>query len=82
MSDYREKSWWLESLPETVTPNPNLAGKQTADVVIIGGGYTGLSTGFHLKTMNPGLDVRVIESDICGYGASGRAASMISTILA
>ena len=41
-------------------------------MVIIGGGYTGLSAGRHLKQMKPGMDVRVIESEICGYGASGR----------
>lgn len=72
MTDYRSKSVWLESLPGTITPNPHLTGKDKADVVVIGRGYTGLSVGYHLKLINPGMDVRVIESDICGYGASGR----------
>ena len=47
MNDYRSKSWWLESLPHTITPNPGLEGTQKADVVVIGGGYTGLSAGYH-----------------------------------
>ncbi len=80
MTDYRSKSWWLESLPTPITPNPNLQGTQTADVTIIGGGYTGLSAGYHLKQLNPGLDVRLIESDVCGYGASGRNGGFSMTL--
>jgi glycine/D-amino acid oxidase-like deaminating enzyme len=80
MTDYRSKSWWLESLPEAITPNPVLAGRETADVAVIGGGYTGLSVGYHLKQLNPDLDVRIIESDVCGYGASGRNGGFSMTL--
>lgn len=80
MTDYRSKSWWLESLPEAITPNPALAGRETADVAVIGGGYTGLSVGYHLKQLNPDLDVRIIESDVCGYGASGRNGGFSMTL--
>lgn len=80
MNDYRSKSWWLESLPHTITPNPSLEGTQKADVVVIGGGYTGLSAGYHLKQINPGIDVRIIESDVCGYGASGRNGGFSMTL--
>ncbi len=80
MTDYRSKSWWLESLPEAIIPNPALTGRQTADVAVIGGGYTGLSVGYHLKQLNPEIDVRVIESDVCGYGASGRNGGFSMTL--
>ena len=80
MNDYRSKSWWLESLPHTITPNPRLEGTQKADVAVIGGGYTGLSVGYHLKQINPGIDVRIIESDVCGYGASGRNGGFSMTL--
>ena len=80
MSDYREKSYWLEALPEPIKPNSALAENQTADVVIIGGGYTGLSTGYHLKKLNPALEVRLIEADVCGYGASGRNGGFSMTL--
>lgn len=80
MTDYRSKSWWLESLPKTITPNAELAVREKADVVIIGGGYTGLSTGYHLKQLMPELDVRLIESDVCGYGASGRNGGFSMTL--
>lgn len=49
-----------------------LAGDTTADVAIIGAGYTGLWTAHYLKRANPGLDVLVIEKDFAGFGASGR----------
>ncbi|MFW5937264.1 MAG: NAD(P)/FAD-dependent oxidoreductase [Desulfosalsimonas sp.] len=80
MTDYREKSWWLESLPEEIIPDQPLQGNQAADVTIIGGGYTGLSAGYHLKQLDPALDVRLLESDICGYGASGRNGGFSMTL--
>jgi glycine/D-amino acid oxidase-like deaminating enzyme len=80
MNDYSSKSWWLESLPEAIVPTPGLAGSEKADVAIIGGGYTGLSTGYHLKQLKPDLDVRVLESDVCGYGASGRNGGFSMTL--
>jgi len=45
MSDYRQKSCWLESLPDTITPTPKLNGRENIDAVVIGGGYIGLSKG-------------------------------------
>jgi glycine/D-amino acid oxidase-like deaminating enzyme len=80
MSDYASKSWWLESLPAPIAANPPLAGSQRADVTVIGGGYTGLSTAYHLKRLDAGIDVRVIESDVCGYGASGRNGGFSMTL--
>jgi glycine/D-amino acid oxidase-like deaminating enzyme len=80
MTDYRQKSWWLQSLPQDIVPNPPLEGSSTADVTIIGGGYTGLSTAYHLKTLCPQLNVCLLESDICGYGASGRNGGFSMTL--
>lgn len=53
------------------TPRP-LTGHTTADVVIVGGGYTGLWTAYYLKAAAPDLRVTVLEQKFCGYGASGR----------
>ncbi len=53
-------------------PRPALAGDTSADVAIIGAGYTGLWTAYYLKQANPGLNVLVIEKDFAGFGASGR----------
>ena len=54
-----------------VEPTP-LDGDLRADVAIVGGGYTGLWTAIELKSRKPGLDVVVIERDLCGSGASSR----------
>ncbi|MFE3936679.1 NAD(P)/FAD-dependent oxidoreductase, partial [Streptomyces goshikiensis] len=56
----------------TRPPRPPLTGDTTADVVIVGGGYTGLWTAYYLKTAAPDLRVTVLEQKFCGYGASGR----------
>jgi glycine/D-amino acid oxidase-like deaminating enzyme len=67
-------SWWLaEALAAEgkVLECPPLHGEATADVAIIGGGYTGLWTALALKERKPDLDIVVIEAEICGAGASG-----------
>jgi glycine/D-amino acid oxidase-like deaminating enzyme len=71
-----ERSWWLEEAlarPEFAGPQaPSLRGDVMADVVILGGGYTGLWTAWFLKERQPDLDVVILEADICGGGPSGR----------
>lgn len=49
---------------------PTLQGDQHCDVVVIGGGYTGLSTAYHLQ--ENGNKTIVLEKYHVGYGASGR----------
>jgi glycine/D-amino acid oxidase-like deaminating enzyme len=65
---------WPDSLWAAVTPPgpklPVLAGSAQADVVVIGGGFTGLSTALHLR--EAGVDVAVVEAMEPGWGASGR----------
>ncbi|MET9955229.1 FAD-dependent oxidoreductase [Streptomyces sp. NPDC006339] len=53
-------------------PREPLPGDRTADVCIVGGGYTGLWTAYYLKKAAPFLDITVLEAAFCGYGASGR----------
>ncbi|WP_435974788.1 NAD(P)/FAD-dependent oxidoreductase [Streptomyces sp. Qhu_M48] len=56
------------------TPDPRepLPGDTSADVCIVGGGYTGLWTAYYLKKAVPFLNITVLEAKFCGYGASGR----------
>jgi glycine/D-amino acid oxidase-like deaminating enzyme len=69
-----QRSWWLrEALAaEAGAECPPLRRDTTADVVIVGGGFTGLWTAFHLKRSRPDIGVVVLEQDICGGGPSGR----------
>jgi glycine/D-amino acid oxidase-like deaminating enzyme len=65
---------WPASLWHAVTsPGPELAqlqGEEHADVVVIGAGFSGLSTALHLR--KAGVDVAVVEAAEPGWGASGR----------
>ena len=65
---------WPQSLWQAVTPaGPDLSelrGTEAADVVVIGGGFSGLSTALHLR--EAGVDVAVVEAAEPGWGASGR----------
>ncbi|MEW2259480.1 FAD-dependent oxidoreductase [Streptomyces sp. NPDC047869] len=64
-------SFWYadDGLPAVREP---LSGDASADVVVVGGGYTGLWTAYYLKKAAPFLRITVLEQKFCGYGASGR----------
>jgi len=49
-----------------------MSGDRSADVCIVGGGFTGLWTAYYLKRALPELDVVVLEREFAGFGASGR----------
>jgi gamma-glutamylputrescine oxidase len=52
-----------------------LRGAHSADVCVIGAGFTGISTALHLAER--GYDVRVVEANRVGWGASGRNGGQI-----
>ena len=67
---------WLAGAADD-TPAPSLAKDITVDVAIIGGGFTGVSTAYHLSRRFPGLGVAVLEAKVLGNGASGRNGGMM-----
>ena len=64
-------SFWYAATGVPVPREP-LPGDADADVVIVGGGFTGLWTAYYLKKAAPFLRITVLEARFCGYGASGR----------
>ena len=52
--------------------NAPLRGSHKADVAIIGGGFTGLSSAYHIRKKFPEKRIVLLEGACCGYGASGR----------
>ncbi len=69
--------WLREALAEGETDAAPLTGATRADVAIVGGGFCGLWTALELKRRQPSLDVAIVEADICGGGASGRATGQV-----
>ena len=61
---------WYAATADELPPMPALKGEISADVCIIGGGYTGLSAALHLA--EAGRDVVLIDAQRVGFGASGR----------
>lgn len=53
-------------------PFPGAEGELSADVVVVGGGYTGLWAAWWIKRCEPGAEVVLLEEDVCGAGPSGR----------
>lgn len=65
-------SFWYSDMGGLPAPRPPLSGDLSADVCIVGAGYTGLWTAYYLKKANPGLKIVVVEKHFAGFGASGR----------
>jgi len=73
----KNQSHWAKYL---VPANPSLETDLEADVAIIGGGFTGLSTAYYLRKANPRRRVVLLEAERCGNGASGRNGAMMLTM--
>ena len=65
-------SFWYADIGLPQTRRPPLPGDTTADVAIIGAGYTGLWAAWYLMQASPHLKVLVLEKEFAGFGASGR----------
>jgi glycine/D-amino acid oxidase-like deaminating enzyme len=70
--------WWLRDSGDDLGPRPPLEGSVEVDVAIVGGGFTGLWTGWYLLARDPSLAVLVIEAETVGFGASGRNGAWLS----
>jgi glycine/D-amino acid oxidase-like deaminating enzyme len=79
-ADAIPRSYWLER-SEAPHPLPPLEGHTSADLCIVGGGFTGLWAALHAKAEDPARDVVLLESETVGYGASGRNGGFVSASL-
>ncbi len=68
---------WYEATVDDRPAFPALYGSRKADVVVVGGGFTGLSAAFHLA--RAGADTVLIEADRVANGASGRNGGQLGT---
>lgn len=71
----RSASYYTASLNDP-TQYPTLQGQHSVDVVIIGGGFTGVATAVELAER--GLKVAIVEANRIGWGASGRNGGQVT----
>jgi glycine/D-amino acid oxidase-like deaminating enzyme len=71
LADAERTPYWLDS-PAAPEPLERLVGITDADLVVVGGGFSGLWTALMAKERDPGADVLLLEGNRIGWAASGR----------
>jgi glycine/D-amino acid oxidase-like deaminating enzyme len=75
-------SMWLDPEVSGERPSyPRLSGPLTCDLLVVGGGYTGLWTALHAAERNPGASIALIEGERLGWAASGRNGGFVDASL-
>ncbi|MFB2585977.1 NAD(P)/FAD-dependent oxidoreductase [Herbiconiux liukaitaii] len=80
LADARPTVFWTDQ-PGAPQPGEPLAADTTADLVVVGGGFTGLWSAWRALDRDPSLDVLVLEAQHIGFGASGRNGGFIASSL-
>jgi glycine/D-amino acid oxidase-like deaminating enzyme len=76
----RPVPFWLDQ-PDAPQPVPALRGKISADLAVIGGGFTGLWTALLAKESDPGRDVVLVEGRRIAWAGTGRNGGFCSASL-
>jgi glycine/D-amino acid oxidase-like deaminating enzyme len=71
--------WWIDEAGPPAQLPP-LSGEVDADVVVIGGGFTGMWSAWHVLEADPDARVVVLEADRCGFGPSGRNGGFVQAM--
>ncbi len=77
---YRRLSLWHETCGDDWRPRDGLDGDTVVDVAIVGAGYTGLWTAYWLTELAPDTRIAIVESEVAGFGASGRNGGFCSAL--
>ncbi|MGA8978663.1 MAG: FAD-dependent oxidoreductase, partial [Pedococcus sp.] len=80
LADTAPSVFWLDR-PDRPATRPSLDADASADLVVVGGGYTGLWTALLAKEANPRRDVLLVEAARIGWAASGRNGGFCSASL-
>jgi glycine/D-amino acid oxidase-like deaminating enzyme len=76
----RPVPFWLDQ-PGALPPSPALAGRDRADLAVVGGGFTGLWTALQAKEADPGRDVVLVEARRIAGAGTGRNGGFCSASL-
>ena len=80
LADIKNQCYWLDDVDAPVDRS-RLIGKLTADLVIVGGGFTGLWAAIEAKQLQPNLDIVLVDGDAIAHGASGRNGGFVAASL-
>ncbi len=80
LADAAPRSFWLDD-PAAPLPEPALVGETRCDLLVVGGGFTGLWTALQAKEEDPSLDVVLVDGHQVGWAASGRNGGFVAASL-
>ena len=80
LADAQPTVFWSDR-PDSPPRRPSLVRQETADLVIVGGGFTGLWAAIQAKEQDPSRDVVLLEAETIGFGASGRNGGFVDASL-
>ncbi|MEU0527511.1 NAD(P)/FAD-dependent oxidoreductase [Streptomyces niveus] len=80
LTDAQPVAYWLDD-PGRPGAVPALAGDERCDLLVVGGGYSGLWTALLAKERDPRRDIVLIEGREVGWAASGRNGGFCSASL-
>ncbi|MCZ3386026.1 MAG: FAD-binding oxidoreductase, partial [Actinomycetia bacterium] len=80
LADAEPKAFWLDD-PSAPEPRPQLIEQLRCDLLIVGGGFTGLWAALLAKEEDPSLDVVLLEGERIGWAATGRNGGFVSSSL-
>lgn len=80
LADVQERSYWMDD-DDAPNDSSRLVGKDQADLVIVGGGFTGLWAAIDAKDFDPSLDVVIVEGNRIAFGATGRNGGFVASSL-
>ena len=70
----KKQSLWLDGMDSSICPS--LRKNIDVDVLIIGGGITGISTAYHLRNSN--LRICLVEQDLIGHGVTSKTTGKLT----
>jgi glycine/D-amino acid oxidase-like deaminating enzyme len=78
--EHTRLGYWIKEAGD-VTPRPPLDADRDADLLIVGGGYTGMWTAWHAHQLAPEARIALLESEpACGRGPSGRNGGFVEAM--
>ena len=80
LADVAPVPFWLDD-PDRPEPASALTSATTADLVVVGAGFTGLWTALLAKEANPSRDIVLIEAGEVASGATGRNGGFVAASL-